>query len=127
MFLIETVFKICIRVGHIPRKHSKNMLHKRFGFHTLLCRISLIKLCSIFCINRKYNENDGENTIDDLCKETKLHIKWRGTGGREPGRMGAGGGREAGGDRAGCGSHVRAGGGRRMGDIKFFNDFLVPF
>ena len=41
--------------------------------------------------------------------------------------MGAGGGREAGGDGAGCGSHVRAGGGRRMGNIKFFNDFLVPF
>ena len=46
---------------------------------------------------------------------------------REPGRIGAGGGREAGGDRAGCGSHVKAGGGRRMRDIKFFNDFLVPF
>ena len=54
-------------------------------------------------------------------------IKWRGTGGREPGRIGAGGGREAGGDGAGCGGHVRAGGGRRMTDIKFFNDFLVPF
>ena len=52
---------------------------------------------------------------------------WRGTGGREPGRIGAGSGREAGGDGAGCGSHVRAGGGRRMRDIKFFNDFLVPF
>ena len=48
-------------------------------------------------------------------------------GGREPGRIGAGGGREAGGDGAGCGSHVRAGGGRTMRDIKFFNDFLVPF
>ena len=24
-------------------------------------------------------------------------------------------------------SHVKAGGGRRMRDIKFFNDFLVPF
>ena len=30
----------------------------------------------------------------------------------EPGRIEAGGGREAGGDGAGCGSHVRAGGGR---------------
>ena len=39
----------------------------------------------------------------------------------------AGGGREAGGERAGCGSHVTAGGGRRMRDIKFFNDFLVSF
>ena len=51
---------------------------------------------------------------------------WR-TGGREPGRIRAGGGREAGGDGAGCGSHVRVGGGRRMRDIKFFNDFLVSF
>ena len=57
------------------------------------------------------------------------HINKRveGDRGREPGRIGAGGGREAGGDRAGCGSHVRAGGGRTMRDIKFFNDFLVPF
>ena len=52
---------------------------------------------------------------------------WMGTGWREPGRIGAGGGWEAGGDGAGCGSHVRAGGGRRMRDIKFFNDFLVSF
>ena len=52
---------------------------------------------------------------------------WMGTGWRQPGRIGAGGGRETGGDGAGCGSHVRAGGGRRMRDIKFFNDFLVPF
>ena len=52
---------------------------------------------------------------------------WRGTGWREPGRIGAGGGREAGGDGAGCGSHVRAGGGRRMRGIKFFDDFLVSF
>ena len=44
---------------------------------------------------------------------------WRGTGWREPRRIGAGGGREAGGDGAGCG--------KRMRDIKFFNDFLVPF
>ena len=49
-----------------------------------------------------------------------------GRGRREPGRIGAGGAREAGGDRAGCGSYVKAGGGRRMRDIKFFNDFLVP-
>ena len=49
---------------------------------------------------------------------------WRRTGGQEPGRIRAGGGREAGGDGAGCGSHVRAGGRRR---IKLFNDFLVPF
>ena len=54
-------------------------------------------------------------------------IKWRGTEMREPGRIGAGDGREAGGDGAGCGSHAKAGGGRRMRDIKFFNDFLVPF
>ena len=56
-----------------------------------------------------------------------LALKWRGTGGREHGRVGAGGGREAGGDGAGCGSHVREGGGRRMRNIKLFNDFLVPF
>ena len=50
-----------------------------------------------------------------------------GDGGWETGRIRAGGGREAGGDGAGCGSHVRAGGGRRMRDIKFLNDFLVSF
>ena len=27
----------------------------------------------------------------------------------------------------GCGSHARAGGRRRMKDMKFFNDFLVCF
>ena len=36
-------------------------------------------------------------------------IEWRGTGGREPGKIRAGRGREAGGDGAGCGNHVRAG------------------
>ena len=49
-------------------------------------------------------------------------MMWRGTGGREPGRIRAGDGREAGGDRSGCGSDASAGGGRRI-----FNDFLVPF
>ena len=50
----------------------------------------------------------------------------RGAGTRENrGRRWAGSGRR--GDGAGCGSHVRAGGARRMRDIKFFNDFLVPF
>ena len=38
-----------------------------------------------------------------------LAIEWRGTGGAESGRTRAGGGREAGGDGAGYGSHVRAG------------------
>ena len=33
----------------------------------------------------------------------------------------------SGGDGAGCGGHMRLEGGRRMRDIKFFNDFLVPF
>ena len=47
--------------------------------------------------------------------------------GREPGTIRAGDGREAGGDKAGCGSHARAGGGRRMRDIKIFKYFLVPF
>ena len=31
------------------------------------------------------------------------------------------------GDGSGCGSHARAEGGRIMRNIKFFNDFLVPF
>ena len=46
----------------------------------------------------------------------KFPTKWRGTGGWE-----------VGGDGAGCGSHVRAGGRRKMRDIRFFNDFLAPF
>ena len=50
-------------------------------------------------------------------------VVWRGTGVREPGRIGAGGGREAGGDGAGYGSHVKAGGGRRIRDIKFLMTF----
>ena len=54
-------------------------------------------------------------------------IQLSGTRWREPGRIGTGGRREAGGDEAGCRSHVRAEGGRRMRDIKFFNDFLVSF
>ena len=29
--------------------------------------------------------------------------------------------------RSGMGRHVKAGSGRRMGDIKFFNDILVSF
>ena len=62
-----------------------------------------------------------------ISQISRVTNSWRGTGGREPGRIGTGGGQEAGGDGAGCGSHVRAGGRRRMRDIKFFNDFLVPF
>ena len=54
-------------------------------------------------------------------------IRWRGIGGREPGRIRAEGGREAGGGGTGCGSHARAGGRRRMKDIKFFSAFLVCF
>jgi hypothetical protein len=61
-----------------------------------------------------------------ISRETLLLFSGE-TGGREPGKIRAGGGREAGGDGAGCGSHARAGGGRRMRDDKFFNDFLVPF
>ena len=72
MSLIETVFKICIRVGQFQENIPKTCYTSILDF-TLLCRISLIKLCPIFCINRKYNEND-ENTNDDLCKEIKLHI-----------------------------------------------------
>ena len=44
-------------------------------------------------------------------------MKWRGTGGQESGRIRAGYGREAGGDGSGCGSHTRAGGGRKMRDV----------
>ena len=47
-------------------------------------------------------------------------IMWEGTGGREPGRIRAGGEREAGEDGAGCGCRVRAGCGRRMQDAKVF-------
>ena len=50
-----------------------------------------------------------------------------GQGGRESGRIRAGGGREAGEGGTGCGSHARAGGRKRMKDIKFFNGFLVCF
>ena len=50
---------------------------------------------------------------------------WWGTGGREPGRIGAGGGREARMWWAGSGMRESCEGGRRMRDIKFFNDFLV--
>ena len=53
-----------------------------------------------------------------------MFIQWRG---RETGGIRAGGVWEAEGDGAGCGSHARAGGGRRMRYIKFFNDFLVAF
>ena len=56
-----------------------------------------------------------------------MTLYWRGTGGWESGKIRVGDGREAGGDGAGCRSHARAGGGRKMRDIKIFNDFLVPF
>ena len=48
---------------------------------------------------------------------------WKGTRGRELGRIKAGGGREAGGDGAGCGSRERAGGGKRMRNVKVVKDF----
>ena len=37
------------------------------------------------------------------------------------------GGKSAGRGKTGCGSHARAGGRKRMKDIKFFNDFLICF
>ncbi len=46
--------------------------------------------------------------------------QWEGTGGREPGRIRAGGEREAGEDGSGCGCRTRAGCGRRMQDAKVF-------
>ena len=55
------------------------------------------------------------------------NLLWRGTGGREPGRIRAGGAREAGEGGTGCGSHARAGSRKTMKDIKFLNDFLVCF
>ena len=63
---------------------------------------------------------------------TEFFYIWRDSGGggdrgREPGKIRAGHGREAGGDGSGSGSHARAGGGKRMRDNKFFNDFLVHF
>ena len=48
-------------------------------------------------------------------------------GDREAGTQENRGGRWAGSDGVGCWSQVTAGGRRRMRDIKFFNDFLVPF
>ena len=56
-----------------------------------------------------------------------MYYSVEGDRGREHGRIRAGDGPKAGGDGSGSGSHARAGGGRRMRDIKFFNDFLVPF
>ena len=53
-------------------------------------------------------------------------ISWKGTGGREPGKIRGGDAREMG-EGARCGSHTRARGGRRMRDINIFNDFIVPF
>ena len=54
-------------------------------------------------------------------KLKSLPLKWRGTGGREPGRIGAGGVREAGVERAGSGSSKRAGSGREIRNANFFN------
>ena len=48
----------------------------------------------------------------------------QGTGTRE---SKGGGWARSGGDGEGCECHVRAGGGRRRRDIKFFYNFLVPF
>ena len=52
----------------------------------------------------------GEIFIIPLLPRTR-GIMWRGTGGREPGRIGAGGGREAG--RDGAGMRESCEGGRR--------------
>ena len=63
-----------------------------------------------------------------ICETYQYHFfaeKWRGTGGREPGRKRTGGGREAGEGGTGCGESCE--GRRRMKDIKFFNAFLVCF
>ena len=56
-----------------------------------------------------------------------VYLQWRGTGGREPGRIRAGARRDTGDGGTGCGSHARAEGRRRMRDIKFFNDFFGLF
>ena len=52
---------------------------------------------------------------------SQMPYEWRGKGGQEPGRIRAGGGREAGGGGPRCGSHARAGGRKRMKDIKFLS------
>ena len=51
----------------------------------------------------------GISSFSPCARKYRLLRRLRGTGRREPGRIGAGGGREAGGDRAGCGSYVKAG------------------
>ena len=48
-------------------------------------------------------------------------VWWRGTGGRGPGRIGAGGVRESGEERAGCRSSKRAGSGREMQNATCFH------
>ena len=49
---------------------------------------------------------------------------WGGTGGREPGRIGGGGVREAGEGRTGSGRSKRAGSGREMRNANFFNSTM---
>ena len=51
----------------------------------------------------------GENKIDLLIKlfNNVNRLMWRGTGGREPGKIKAGNGQEVGRNEAGCGRHAR--------------------
>ena len=93
----------------------------------MTCFFMIIKLYSKYFVDVVKLWFSTLNTNEKKANSKLFPLSGGGQGGREPGRIRAGGGREAGGDRAGSGSHVRAGGGRRMRDIKFLNDFLVPF
>ena len=89
---------------------------------------------------RLWSESTCINSQDTTCSHFVLFVLlwsheknskciwWEGTGGREPGRIRAGGEREAGEDGVGCGCRTRAGCGRRMQDAKgFFSDFFALF
>ena len=83
-----------------------------------------LNLRSSYLINSYYSFDIlvfNVHIICILCTTHTANIKILTSGG------GQGGGRKAGGGGMGCGSHARAGGRRRMKDIKFFNDFLVCF
>ena len=63
--------------------------------------------------------NDEEKLLHNL----DYNIEGDRVGGTRENR----GSRWAGSGRRRSENHVKVGGGRRMRDIKFFNDFLVPF
>ena len=73
--------------------------------------ISFFKFCTKHILNsiRRYRYL-CPNVPNVLCFTVLVcnFLLLGGTGGREPGRIRAGGGREAGGGGTGCGSHARA-------------------